>query len=104
MPMTNIPPGSKLTGVPEIVTPGPPADIVVPSMENAVGFAVKTCPSTVRMSAGVIIAVANDSVLVPITTLLPLPLYEIGVPETVMTPPGVSVCPSMMKSDDASAV
>ena len=104
VPMTNIPPGSKLTGVPEIVTPGPPADIVVPSMENAVGFAVKTCPSTVSISAGVIIAVANDSVLVPITTSLPLPSYDIGVPEAMMTPPGVSVCPSMMKSDDASAV
>ena len=104
MPMTNIPPGSKLTGVPDIVTPGPPADIVVPSMENALGLAVKTCPSTVSISAGVIIAVANNSVLVPIITSSPLPSYEIGVPETVMTPPGVSVCPSTTKSDDASAI
>ena len=71
VPITNTPPDSKLTGVPEIVTPGPPADIVVLSIENAVGFAVKTWPSTVRISAGIIIAVAKDSVLVPITTSLP---------------------------------
>ena len=47
-PTSNTPDASKLIGVPEIVTPGPPAEMVVPSIENAVGFAVKTCPATVK--------------------------------------------------------
>ena len=50
-PMSKIPSASKRTGVPEIVTPGPPAEMVVPSIEKAVGFAVKTCPATVNTVA-----------------------------------------------------
>ncbi len=41
VPMTKLPEGPKLTSVPESVAPGPPADIVVPAIEKAVGFGVK---------------------------------------------------------------
>lgn len=58
-----------------------------------------------RTGAGVMIAaVERDWVLLPMRAMVPPDGREMGVPETVMTPPGVSVCPSMMKSDDASAV
>ena len=58
-----------------------------------------------RTGAGVTIAaLARDWVLLPMIAIAPLDGKEIGVIETVMTPPGVSVCPAMMKSDDASAV
>ena len=36
--MTKLPDDPKLTGFPAIVTPGPPAEIVVPAIGNAVGF------------------------------------------------------------------
>lgn len=107
MPISKTPFDSKLTGVPLIVTPGPPAVIVVPSIEKAVGFAVKTCPSTVKISAGVIAAEPIISVLLPTTTkplAAPAGASEMGVPETVMIPPGVRVWPSMIKSEEASAV
>ncbi|KAK3170359.1 hypothetical protein OEA41_009746 [Lepraria neglecta] len=42
LPMSKIPDIPKLTTVPSIVTPGPPAEMGVPSIENAVGFGVKT--------------------------------------------------------------
>ena len=43
--------------------------------------------------------------VVPPTTMSdPEDAYEIVVPETVITPPGVSVCPAMIKSEAASAV
>lgn len=42
VPMTSLPEGPKLTNVPEIVTPGPPAERVVPATENADGFGVNT--------------------------------------------------------------
>ena len=51
LPTSKRPDACKATGIPEIVTPGPPAEMVVPSMENAVGFAVKTCPATVNTDA-----------------------------------------------------
>lgn len=47
LPMSKMPDACKLIGVPEIVTPGPPTEMVVPSIEKAVEFAVKTCPATV---------------------------------------------------------
>ena len=50
--MSRTPDACKLTGVPEIVTPGPPAEMVVPSIEKATGFAVKTCPATVNTDDG----------------------------------------------------
>ena len=52
LPTSNTPDASKLIGVPEIVTPGPPSEIVVPSIKNAVGFAVKTCPATINTDSG----------------------------------------------------
>ena len=70
-PMIKLPPGSKLMDVPEIVNPRPPAKMVVPSIDNAIGFAVNTCPSTVMISAGVIVAVPNALVFVPMTAAVP---------------------------------
>lgn len=48
-PMTNTPDGPRLIGVPEIVTPFPPGNIVVPAIEKAVGLAVKVWPPTAKM-------------------------------------------------------
>ena len=52
LPTSKRPDAPKLIGVPEIVKPGPPAEMAVPSIENAVGFAVKTCPATVKIEGG----------------------------------------------------
>ena len=41
VPMSKDPDGPNETGVPDIVTPGPPAERVVPATTRAVGFAVK---------------------------------------------------------------
>lgn len=41
VPMTKLPEAPKLTNVPKRVAPGPPADIVLPAIEKAVGFGVK---------------------------------------------------------------
>lgn len=46
-PMTNTPSCGSDIGVPETVTPGPPAVMVVPSMGKAVGFGVNVWPATV---------------------------------------------------------
>ena len=48
VPISRTPLLSRLMGVPEMVTPLPPAVIVCPSMENAEGLAVKTWPPTVK--------------------------------------------------------
>ena len=68
--------------------------------------AVYVLPSKVivGVSAPVTVAKEKGSVLVPISTAVPAEGYEIGVPETSMLPPGVSVCPLMVKSEAASAV
>ena len=47
LPISKIPDVSKLTRVPSILTPEPPAEMMVPSIENAVGLGVKTFPPTV---------------------------------------------------------
>ena len=44
-PITNSPPWCIETGVPEIVTPGPPAVMVVPLIAKAVGFGVNVWPA-----------------------------------------------------------
>lgn len=44
-----LPPGSRLTGIPETVTPGPPATRVEPSITTSDGWAVKVKPPTVNM-------------------------------------------------------
>ncbi len=42
LPITSpAPEGCKLTNVPATVTPGPPAEMVVPAIENAEGLGVK---------------------------------------------------------------
>ena len=46
--MANTPDGPRPTAVPLIVTAGPPADMVVPAMGNAEGFAVKIWSPTVN--------------------------------------------------------
>ena len=47
LPISNNPEVSKLTRVPSMLTPEPPAEIMMPSIENAVGFGVKILPPTV---------------------------------------------------------
>lgn len=57
------------------------------------------------MGAGVMIAaLKRDWVPLPMRAMVLPDGREMGVPERVMTPPGVRVWPEMMKSDDASAV
>ena len=55
VPIISIPPDSRPTGVPDIVRPGPPAIIFVPSIKRAVGVpaaAVKVCPAMVKTGGG----------------------------------------------------
>lgn len=52
LPISRIPEAPKLTTVPSTVTPGPPAEIVVPSIEKAVGLGVKVSPPTVYTLLG----------------------------------------------------
>ena len=47
LPMSRIPELSKLTRVPSMLTPKPPAEMMVPSIEKAVGLGVKISPPTV---------------------------------------------------------
>ena len=47
LPISRIPEVSRLTQVPPMLTPGPPAEMVVPSIENAVGLGVNNWPPTV---------------------------------------------------------
>lgn len=49
-PMNRVFDGPKETGVPATVVPGPPGEIVVPSMAKPVGFAVNTWLPTVNTS------------------------------------------------------
>ena len=46
-PTTKVPEGWRLMTVPPTVTAGPPAEMVVPAMENAAGLGVNTWPATV---------------------------------------------------------
>ena len=46
-PISKIPEGPNLIGVPSTVIPGPPAEMVVPPIAKAVGLGVKTFPPTV---------------------------------------------------------
>ena len=90
LPITNSPPGCSSMGVPEIVTAGPPAVMVVPSMEKAVGLGVNVSLATVYTDKGI--------VLLPITNSPP-GRSSMGVPEIVTPgPPAVTVLPSMEKA------
>ena len=104
LPMTRVPPKFMLTGVPEMMTPFPPGRIEVPSIANPVGLAVMVCPATVTISAGVMTADESVCVLEPTTASAAPGARLIGVPRTVMMPPGVRVWDAMTKSDEASAV
>ena len=54
LPMTKLPEAGKSTGVPAIFTPGPPAVIVVPSIDIAVGLGIKTSlPIEISVGLGV---------------------------------------------------
>ena len=46
-PISKMPEDPKLINVPSTVTPEPPAEMVTPSIEKAVGLGVKTLPPTV---------------------------------------------------------
>lgn len=93
VPITKLPDFSKLTGVPEIVTPGPPAEIFVPATKKAVGLAVKVWPPTVKTDG----EASLDSILV----LVPMTKFPEGpkltnVPEIVTPgPPADSVVPAI---------
>lgn len=84
----------------------PPGVSVCPAMmKSDDGFAVYVEPSNVSTGAGVkIAALARDWVLLPMTAIAPPDGNEMAVPDTVIAAPGARVCPSIMKSDDASAV
>ena len=87
--MTKPPDGPKLTGVPAIITPGPPAEIVIPAIGNAVGFGVKTWSPTVK-------AVEYSFVALVPTIKLPEGPKLTGVPEIVTpTPPADTLVPAI---------
>ena len=59
------------------------------------------------MSTGAAVTIAalpRDWVLLPMTAIEPPDGKKIEVPETVIAAPRAKVCPSIMKSDEASAV
>ena len=77
------------TAVPEIVTPGPPGVIVVPSMEKPPACGVKTCPPTEKAEEE-----GRAIVLLPMTTF-EAP-SDTRVPETVIAGlPWVTPVPSI---------
>lgn len=86
--------GERDTGVPEMVTPGPPGDRVVPAMAKPAGRAVNICPPTVKTEECADEEEEKAILLVPMTT--PDGFSETGVPEMVMPgPPGTSVVPAI---------
>ena len=87
--MTKAADGPRLTGVPAIVSPGPPAEIVVPAIENAVGFGVKTWFPTVK-------AVGYSFVTLAPMIKLPEGPKLTGVPAIVTPwPPADNVVPAI---------
>ena len=89
-PITSFPPGSKSMDVPLIFRPGPPAVMVVPSIEKAMGLGVNVSLATVYTDRGI--------VLLPITNS-PSGCSSMGVPEIVTPrPPAVIVVPSTEKA------
>jgi len=102
---TSVPPGARLTLVPEMVMAGPPATRVWLLITNAPAeFAVIVWPATV-ITSGMPSLPVIGAVLDPTTTAVAPGARLIGVPETVMaTPPGVSVWPSTITPLAGSAV
>jgi len=99
-----VPPVPELTGVPDTVTLGPPGFTVVPVISNRVGLAVNVTPPADSISAGVITAVENLCVLLSTTATPPLDGSKMGVPETMIAPPGVRVRVPIMKAKEGLAV
>ena len=97
LPILKRPEGPKLTIVPSIVAPGPPAEIVVPSIENTVGLGVKTWAPIVYAVFETSLT-GRDIVLPPISKM-PEDPNLIGVPSTVIPgPPAEMVIPSIEKA------
>lgn len=82
--------GPSETGVPAIVTAGPPLERDVPAIEKPVGFTVNVFPATVKMDWMGVDCSGSGMVLLPMTSAVTS--RDIGVPDTVIgEPPGVSV-------------
>ena len=70
VPMTRLSEGPKVTEVPNIVTPGPSAERVVPAIENAIGCGVKTWFPAVNdgcegSGGNGRVPIANPGILIP---------------------------------------
>ena len=96
LPILRIPEDPKLTIVPSMVTPGPPAKMVVPSMENAVGLGVKTWfPTVYAVEVGEAASTPREILLLPISKKPEGPKLT-TVPSTVAPgPPAEIVVPKM---------
>lgn len=96
LPTTNpTPEASKLITVPFTVTPGPPAEIPIPAIENPVGFGVKTWLPIVT-AFGVTDCEGNVIVLLPSTNPAPEGCSVISVPAMVTPgPPAEMVVPAI---------
>ena len=69
VPMTRVPEGSRLTRVPEMVMPGPPAERVVPAIEMADGLTVKVWSPIVKIE----LELGTFVIPNPPTTIAPRP-------------------------------
>ena len=102
--MATDPLGSSAIGVPETVIM-PPGESTCPSIANREEeSAVNVEPANVKRGAEGADGTSKDCVLDPRTTMDPPGASTMGVPETVIVPPGVRVCPPISKWEDASAV
>lgn len=103
LPTTNpVPDGCRLMNVPAIITPGSPAEIVVPAIAKAEGLGVKTWSPIVMAvgTPGEAAEVASASVLLPITNPAPEDCKLITVPATVIPgPPAEIVVPAISKAE-----
>ena len=95
VPMTMFPEGPKLTGVPEMVRPGPPAVSAVPARDMTVGFKVRGWPATVYIDGGAEAGYVCRGMVLPPTTKFPEGPKLTGVPEIVTPGPfGTRVVPA----------
>ena len=92
LPMSRTPEGFKLTRVPLIVTSGPPAEIVVQSIEKAVGLGVETSPPTVYTLLG-----DGRMVLLPVFRVPEVPNLTTVPSMATPGPPADMVVPSIEK-------
>ena len=94
LPTTKVPEACKSTGVPAIVMPGPPAVIVVPSIEIAVGLGVKASLPTVN-AVGKAWSAEKDIVLPPTSKRPEEPKLTCMPAIATPGPPAVIVMPSI---------